>query len=360
MTTPHHSALHDSTVRGFASDNYSGVHPDVLAAIATANNGHQVAYGEDVYTARLQELFRGMLGDDVEAFPVFNGTGANVIGLQSMLPRWGAVVAATTAHINVDEGGAPERVAGIKILSVPTDNGKLTPELIDREAWGWGDEHRAQPLAVSITQSSELGTLYTVDEIRAIADHIHPKGMHLHMDGARIANAAAALDVPLRAFTRDAGVDVLSFGGTKNGAMIGEAIVVMNPDAAEGLLFLRKLNMQLSSKMRFISAQLVALLENDLWLKNARHSNAMAQRLRSSVESGLADGSISGVEFTQPTEVNGVFASLPEGVADDLRQAFRFYDWDAARREVRWMCSFDTEPADVDAFVAELARLTSR
>ena len=284
MTTPHNSALHDSTVRGFASDNYSGVHPDVLAAIATANNGHQVAYGEDVYTARLQELFRGMLGDDVEAFPVFNGTGANVIGLQSMLPRWGAVVAATTAHINVDEGGAPERVAGIKILSVPTDNGKLTPELIDREAWGWGDEHRAQPLAVSITQSSELGTLYTVDEIRAIADHIHPKGMHLHMDGARIANAAAALDVPLRAFTRDAGVDVLSFGGTKNGAMIGEAIVVMNPDAAEGLLFLRKLNMQLSSKMRFISAQLVALLENDLWLKNAtalqRDGSALAVRRR--------------------------------------------------------------------------------
>ena len=264
------STLHDRAVRGFASDNYSGVHPEVLAAIAAANDGHQIAYGEDAYTARLQEVFVQHFGEGVQAFPVFNGTGANVTGLQSMLPRWGAVVAASTAHINVDEGGAPERVAGIKILNVPTDDGKLTPELIDREAWGWGDEHRAQPLVVSITQSTELGTLYTPEEIRAIADHIHALGMRLHLDGARISNAAAALDLPLRAFTRDAGVDVLSFGGTKNGAMLGEAVVVLDPAASDGLLFLRKLNMQLSSKMRFVSAQLIALLEGDLCLRNAR------------------------------------------------------------------------------------------
>ena len=352
------TTLHDTAVRGFASDNYSGVHPEVLAAIAAANDGHQIAYGEDAYTARLQEVFAHHFGDGVQAFPVFNGTGANVTGLQSMLPRWGAVIAASTAHINVDEGGAPERVAGIKILNVPTEDGKLTPDLVDREAWGWGDEHRAQPLVVSITQSTELGTLYTPDEIRALADHAHARGMRLHLDGARISNAAAALDVPLRAFTTDAGVDVLSFGGTKNGALGAEAVVVLDPAASEGLVYLRKLNMQLSSKMRFVSAQLIALLDGDLYLRNARHSNAMAQRLRAGVEAGIADGSISGVAFSQPTQSNGVFATLPDGVADELRKAFRFYDWDAAKNEVRWMCSFDTTADDVDAFVAELARLT--
>ena len=354
------TTLHDPAVRGFASDNYSGVHPEVLAAIAAANEGHQVAYGEDAYTTRLQEVIARHFGEGATAFPVFNGTGANVTGLQSMLPRWGAVIAASSAHINVDEGGAPERVGGMKLLTVPSDDGKLTPELVDREAWGWGDEHRAQPLVVSITQSTELGTLYTPEEIRALADHAHGHGMRLHVDGARIANAAAALGLPLAAFTRDAGVDVLSLGGTKNGALGAEAIVVLDPEASTGLSYLRKLNMQLSSKMRFVSAQLVALLEGDLWLRNARHANAMAQRLRAGVEAGLADGSIRGVAFTQPTRVNGVFATLPAGVADRLRESFRFYDWDALRREVRWMCSFDTTEQDVDAFVTAIARETAR
>lgn len=353
------TTLHDPAIRGFASDNYSGIHPEILTAIAAANDGHQIAYGEDQYSVRLQQVFQEHLGDGIQAFPVFNGTGANVVGLQSMLPRWGAVITASTAHINVDEGGAPERIGGMKLLTVPTDDGKLTPELVDLEAWGWGDEHRAQPLVVSITQSTELGTLYSVDEIRALADHAHGHGMHLHMDGARISNAAAALDVPLRAFTRDVGVDVLSFGGTKNGAMLGEAIVVLNPEASSGLIYGRKYNMQLSSKMRFISAQLIALLEGDLWLRNAKHSNAMAARLRSGIEAGLADGSIRDVEFTQPTQSNGVFARLPDGIADQLREAFRFYDWDAAKNEVRWMCSFDTQEADVDAFISELGRLTT-
>ena len=352
------TTIHDRTVRSFASDNYSGVHPDVLAAIAAANDGHQIAYGEDVYTARLQEVFAHHFGEDAQAFPVFNGTGANVTGLQSMLPRWGAVVAASTAHINVDEGGAPEKVAGIKILNVPTDDGKLTPELVDLEAWGWGDEHRAQPLVVSITQSTELGTLYTPDEIRALADHAHSRGMRLHLDGARLSNAAAALDLPIRAFTKDAGVDLVSAGGTKNGALAAEAIVVLDPAASQGLPYLRKLNMQLSSKMRFVSAQLIALYEGDLYLRNARHANAMAARLRAAVEAGIADGSITGVAFSQPTQANGVFATLPDGVADALRETFRFYDWDAAKNEVRWMCSFDTTESDVDAFIAELARLT--
>ena len=353
------TALHDIDLRGFASDNYAGVHPEVLAAIVSANDGHQVAYGEDAYTTRLQAVLAEQLGGPVEAFPVFNGTGANVTALQSMLPRWGAVVAASTAHINVDEQGAPERIGGIKLLTVPTPDGKLTPELVDREAWGWGDTHRAQPLAVSITQSTELGTLYTPEEIRALADHAHGLGMHLHVDGARIANAAAALGLPLRAFTRDAGVDVLSLGGTKNGAMLAEAIVVLNPEASSGLTYLRKLNMQLASKMRFVSAQLVALFDGDLWLRNARHANAMAQRLRAGVEAGLADGSIRGVRFTRETRANGVFAILPDGVADRLRERFRFYDWDEATGEVRWMCSFDTTEADVDAFVAAIAGETT-
>ena len=306
--------LHDPAVRGFASDNYSGVHPEVLAALAAANEGHQVSYGEDDYTARLQQLMEEHFGEGIECFPVFNGTGANVLSLQSLLPRWGAVVCASTAHINMDENGAPERIGGIKLLQVPTADGKLTPELIDKEAWGWGDEHRAQPLAVSITQTTELGTCYTPDEVRAIAEHVHAKGMKLHMDGARLANAAAHLNVPLRAFTRDAGVDILSFGGTKNGLLFGEVVVALNPAAAQGLIYLRKMNMQLASKMRFMSAQFIALLEGDLWLRSASHANAMAARLRAGVES------IPGVELSQKTESNGVFAVLPAGVADRLRE----------------------------------------
>ena len=352
--------LHDDNLRGFASDNYAGVHPEVLAALAEANGGHQIAYGEDVYTARLQEVVKTHFGLTAEAFPVFNGTGANVAALTSLLPRWGAVITAKTAHINTDEGGAPERVSGLKLLAVATPDGKLTPELVDEEAWGWGDEHRAQPLAVSITQTTELGTLYTVDEIRAIADHAHSHGMTLHLDGARIANAAAALGVSLREFTTDAGVDILSFGGTKNGLLYGEAVVVLNPEASDGLVYLRKLTMQLASKMRFLSAQLIALLEGDLWLRSATHANAMAHHLRHSLEAGISTGSIRGLSFSRPTEANAVFAVLDNSAADRIRERFRFYDWDRAAGEVRWMTAFDTTESDVDAFVdaitEELAR----
>jgi threonine aldolase len=338
--------LHDPALRGLASDNYAGAHPEVLAAIAAANEGHQVAYGGDVYTARLLELVVEHFGDGARVFPMFNGTGANVVGLQSMLPRWGAVVCTQTAHVNTDENGAPERVAGLKLLTVPTPDGKLTPELVDREAWGWGDEHRAQPLAVSITQTTELGTAYTAGEIRAIADHAHARGMTLHMDGARLANAAAHLGAALRDFTTDAGVDMLSFGGTKNGLLFGEAIVVLSPEATDGLTYLRKLDMQLASKMRFVSAQLIAILTDDLYLRSARHANAMATRLRAAVD-GLP-----GLEITQPTQSNAVFAILPPGVADRLRARVPFYDWNPATGEVRWMCAFDTTEADVDAFAA--------
>ena len=344
--------------RGFASDNYSGIHPEVLAAIAAANVDHEPAYGADSVTERLHGVFAGHFGKPVEVFPVFNGTGANVTALQSMLPRWGAVIAASTAHVNSDEGGAPEKVGGIKLLTIPTPDGKLTPELIDTEAWGWGDEHRAQPLVVAITQSSELGTLYTPAEIRAIADHVHERGMLLYMDGARISNAAAALDLPLRAFTTDVGVDVVSVGGTKNGALAAEAIVVLDDSASVGLHYLRKMNMQLASKMRFVSAQLVALYEGDLYLRNARHANAMAARLRHGLEEAIAAGTIRGVGFTQQTQVNGIFATLPPGAADTVRESFRFYDWDASVGEVRWVCSFDTTEADIDTLIEAVARAT--
>ncbi|MGI8332358.1 threonine aldolase family protein [Actinomadura scrupuli] len=343
------TSLHDPSVRGFASDNYAGVHPEVLAALSAANGGHQVAYGDDVYTGHLQEVFRRHFGERAEVYPVFNGTGANVVGLQSMARRWTAVVCAETAHINVDEGGAPEKVAGLKLLPVPTPDGKLTPELIDRQAWGWGDEHRAQPNLVSITQSTELGTLYTVEEITAICAHAHERGMRVHLDGARIANAAAALDVPLRAFTTDAGIDVLSFGGTKNGLMAGEVVVVLNPEAATGLKYLRKSSMQLASKMRFVSAQFIALLEDDLWLRSARHSNAMAARLYEGARA------VPGVTVTRPAQANSVFAIIPKDVTERLQKRFRFYTWDEHTGEVRWMCSFDTTEEDVDAFLAALA-----
>ena len=346
--------LHDPAERGFASDNYSGIHPEVLTAIADANGGHQSAYGYDAYTERFQQVVRGLFGDRAEAYPVFNGTGANVVALQSMLPRWGGVIAPESAHVNTDEGGAPERVGGIKLLTVPTADGKLTPADVDRVLAGRIDEHTAQPLVVSITQSTEVGTLYRPDEIAAIADRAHASGLRLHVDGSRLANAAAALDVPLRAMTTDAGVDVVSLGGTKNGALAAEAIVAIDPDAASGLIYARKFDMQLASKMRFVSAQLLALYEGDLYLRSARAANAMAARLRAGIRGLIDRGAVAGVGVAEG-RVNAVFATLPEGVADALRDRFHFYDWDVARREVRWVCSFDTTEDDVDALVAAVA-----
>ena len=375
--------LHDEQLRHFASDNYAGAHPEVIAAIAEANGGHQVSYGEDAYTARLQELVREHFGERAEAFPVFNGTGANVVALTSMLPRWGAVITSATAHINTDENGAPERISGIKLLTVDTPDGKLTPELIATQAGGRGDEHRAQPLAVSITQSTELGTVYTPDEIRAISDYAHARGLRVHLDGARLANAAAALGVSLRELTTDAGVDILSFGGTKNGLLYGEAVIVLNPEASIGLPYLRKMTMQLSSKMRFASAQLVALLEDGLWLRSAQHANAMAARLREALEAGagvpaeeVTAGSTHGpgstheggstheagssdggsLAFTQPTQSNAIFVTLPKAAAARLRERYRFYDWNEATGEVRWMTSFDTTEHDIDEFAAAVRR----
>jgi threonine aldolase len=345
---------HDPAARGFASDNYAGAHPEILAALALANGGHQPAYGGDDYTAHLQEVFRAHFGPRAEVFPVFNGTGANVVALQALTDRWGAVLTTDTAHIHTDECGAPERVGGIKLLTVPTPDGKLTPELIDREAYGWDDEHRAAPQVVSLTQSTELGTCYTPDEIRALCEHAHERGMTVHLDGARIANAAAGLGLPLAALTTDPGVDVLSFGGTKNGMLYGEAVVVLTPGAVASMRHLRKMSMQLASKMRFVSVQFEALLVGGLWLRGAAHANAMARR--------LADGvrAVDGVEIRYQVQANAVFARLPHEVSERLRKRYAFYHWDEAAGEVRWMCSFDTTEADVDAFLAALREEMAR
>lgn len=346
--------LHDPAFRGFASDNNSGVHPRILDALTAANGGHQVAYGSDAYTARLGEVARAEFGAKAQIFPVFNGTGANVVSLDLMTQRWDAVVCARSAHINIDECGAPEKVAGVKLLPVDTPDGKLTPALIDTVAWGYGDEHHAQPTVVSVTQSTELGTLYTVGELAALVEHAHGKGMRVHLDGARLANAAAALAVPLRGLTGDVGVDVVSFGGTKNGCLAAEAIVVLNPDAVSRPLFARKLNGQLASKMRFTSAQLLALLDGELWRETAGHANAMAAALANAVRD------VEGVRLTREPQANAVFAVLPAPVAARLQARYPFYVWDEAADEVRWMCSFDTTPQDIEGFAAALREEMAR
>lgn len=334
--------------RGFASDNYAGVHPEILEALTRVNSGHQAAYGDDSITAELDERMAALFGRPVGVYPVFNGTGANVVALSSIMNQWEAVVCTSTAHIHVDEGGAPEKVAGIKLWTVPGVHGKLTPDLIRSAAHDFGFVHYAQPGAVSIAQSTEMGTVYTVAEVMAISECAHELGLRVHMDGARIANAAAALGVPIADFTVNAGVDILSFGGTKNGMLMGEVIVVFNPDVVHGVEYFRKSFMQLNSKMRFASAQMIALLSGDLWLKSATHANEMAQKLKLTVEK------IPGIEIEVPTDANAVFARMPEEVVARLQGKWRFYTWDSPTL-VRWMCSWDTQESDVDAFAADIA-----
>ena len=338
----------------FASDNYAGALPDVVEAVVAANRGHAPAYGGDELTERMQARFRDAFGPEAHALPVFNGTGANVIALRAVARPYDAVICAATAHLNVDECGAPERVGGFKLLAVDTPDGKLTPELVAPKLTRFGDEHAVQPRVVSITQSTEFGTVYTPDEIAALADQAHTRGLLLHVDGARLGNAAAALDCSLAATTTDAGVDVLSFGATKNGALGAEAVVLLRADLGDGVQFMRKQSMQLASKMRFISAQLDALLAGDRWREPAAHANAMARRLRDAL-----DG-VDGVEFSQLVEANALFAGLPPGVAEELQRDWRFYPWDESTGEVRWMCSWDTSPADVDSFAEAIRAAVGR
>jgi threonine aldolase len=332
----------------FASDNNAPVHPEILAAIAAANVGHVRAYGDDPWTHAMEERFREHFGPGARAFAVFGGTGANVLSFSAMLKPYEAVICAELAHVSVDECGAPERFLGSKLLLVPTADGKIRPDDVTARLKGLRDQHHVQPRAVSITQSTEVGTVYTPDEIAELARAAHANGLFLHVDGARLSNAAASLDVPLRALATDAGVDVLSFGGTKNGAMAAEAVVFLRPELGEEFRFLRKQGMQLASKMRFVAAQLARLLEGDLWRANAQSANRMARRLAERTRG------IPGVEIVHPTQANGVFARLPRAVVEPLQRHSFFYVWDEEGPVARWMCSFDTTEADVDAFADAL------
>lgn len=336
--------------RGFASDNNAGVHPDILAEIANVNSGHTRGYGADIYTERANELFRDHLGSATETFFVFTGTAANVLGITGITRSWNAVITASTAHLETDECGAPEKFTGCKILTVDTPDGKITPDLIARHLHGFDFEHHAQPKVISITQSTEMGTVYTVSEIRKLAHCAHSRGMLLHMDGARLANAAVALDLPFRDFTSEAGVDVLSFGGTKNGMMFGEAICFLKPALSSNFKYIRKQGMQLASKMRYISAQYIGYFKNDLWRNLASHANNMAQILAEKISL------IEGLTITQKVQANGIFVIMPRDIAEKLRQHYFFYPWNGQTSEYRLMTSWDTQEEDIENFVALLKK----
>ena len=348
--------------RGFASDNYAGVDTEVIKRMVLVNQGHEVAYGDDTVTADFNKLVKQLFGSKAVGFPVFNGTGANVVALQAGLKRWEAVICVESAHIHADEGGAPEKMGGIKLWTVASPTGKLTPELIDSQVFDMGFVHRAQPGIVSITQTTEMGTLYTAKEIKAVADRAHKHGLLLHMDGARLSNAAAALGLSFKQFTTDVGVDLVSLGATKIGALAAEAVIVTDAKSARGkelanaMPFLRKTSMQLPSKMRFVSAQLLALFENDarVALANARHANAMAKRLYEGVLQ--ISKKHKEVKVPNPTEANAVFPILPPKVTAKLQKDYRFYVWNQATGQVRWMCAWDTTPADVDGLLEALKK----
>lgn len=329
----------------FGSDNHSGVHPSIMQAIVAANTGHEIAYGGDTYCAQAEELIRRVLdAPEARVFFTFNGTGSNVLSLMSATPPFGAIVCASTAHINVDECGAPERAIGCKVVAVEGVGGKLTPAMAQGAMHGFDFEHHSQPSTLSISQTTELGTRYTLDEIRALSDLAHSKGMYLHMDGARFANAVAGMRCAPSQIIR--GVDVLSLGGTKNGMMMGEAVVILNPDLGAKFKYQRKQAMQLSSKMRYTGAQYLRYFRDDLWLQMASHSNAMARLLYEKIKDH--------VQVTAPVESNAIFAVISPEARAELGRRWFFYDWDESRDEVRWMCSFDTREEDVELFAADI------
>lgn len=335
----------------FASDNNSGVHPKILEALYAANKGHCAAYGDDPITAEAIELFKGALDEDIAVFFVFLGTGANVLGLKTLMRPYDAILCTDVAHIHQDEGGAPEQWAG-KLLTVPHENGKLRISHLMPFLNYLGNPHKVQPRIISITQATEYGTVYTVEELKEISRFAHEHGLYVHMDGARLANAAVALNVSLKAITKEVGVDVLSFGGTKNGMMYGEAVVFFNPELGRLFPFFQKQGMQMASKMRYISAQFKAMLTDDLWRHNAQHANKMATYFAERLSECKS------VRITQPVEINCVFAQLPSAVIPRLQENFPFYVWDALTHEVRLMTSFDTQKDHVDAFVEVLHKVS--
>ncbi|MBS1849390.1 MAG: low specificity L-threonine aldolase [Acidobacteria bacterium] len=335
--------------RSFASDNNAGVHPAVLQAIARVNQGHVPGYGDDPYTAAAVRRFEQLFGREIAVFFVFNGTAANCLGLQALTQPYHAVICSEGAHINTDECGAPEKFTGCKLLPIPTREGKLTVESVAAAYHGIGDQHHVQAKVISITQATEVGTVYGLEEIQALARFAHQRDMYLHMDGARIANAAVSLGVSLRKMTRDAGVDVLSFGGTKNGALAAEAVVFFDRRLAHDFLYRRKQGMQLASKMRYIAAQMDALLTGKLWQRNAEHSNRMARLLEQELSR------IPQVEIAYPVQANGVFACIPRPAIARIRKQYFYYVWNEEQNMVRWMCSFDTTEEDVRQFVELVA-----
>ena len=337
--------------RSFASDNNAGVHPEVLKALSEVNHGHMVGYGDDPYTDSAVRQFKRHFGEDIEVFFVFNGTAANCLGLKALTKSYDAVICAEGAHINVDECGAPEKFTGCKLIPIAAKEGKLTVDAVETAYHGIGDQHHVQARVISITQATEVGTVYKPDEIRRLAEFAHERGMFLHADGARIANALAFLGLSLRECTRDAGMDVLSFGATKNGGMGAEAVVFFNSELASDFKFYRKQGMQLASKMRFLSAQFEALFKDELWLENARHSNRMAQLLKRELSK------IPQVKIVYKVEANGVFAQIPRKAISKVQKRYFFYVWDEARSVVRWMCSWDTTEADVKNFAEYVRQL---
>lgn len=337
--------------RSFGSDNHSGIHPLILDAIARANAGDERSYGDDPYTEKAVQRIRKIFGDQADVYFVANGTSANVLSLQVLLQPHHAVICAETAHIHVDECGAPERYTGCKLLTCSTPDGKLRPEMLPQHLTEVGFEHHVQPKVVSISQVSELGTVYTIDEIRALADFAHAHDMYLHMDGARFANAVSSLGADPREMTVDARVDVMTFGGTKNGMMLGEAVIFFHPEMSKEFKYIRKQGMQLLSKMRFVSAQFLAYLEDDLWLQNAKAANAMAKIL----EKGLLE--IKDCHIHYPVDANAIFLSLPREVAFQLQEEFFFYFWDQDPLEIRLMTSFMTSEEDIESFLSALKRI---
>ena len=342
------------TKRGFASDNNAGIHPEIFREIMSVNNGHVIGYGSDIYTEQALSIFKEQLGINTETFFVFTGTAANVLGLSAVTQSWNSIITASTAHLEQDECGAPEKFTGSKVLTVNTPDGKINADQIEKHMHGIDFEHHSQPKVISITQSTEMGTVYSVQEIKSIADFVHSRGMLLHMDGARIANAAVSLDLPFKAFTTDAGVDVLSFGGTKNGMMFGEAICFLKPGLSKDFKYIRKQGMQLASKMRFISAQYIAYFRNDLWKKSASHSNAMARIMADRLQR------IPEVKVTQSVQSNGIFVIMDSEVAERMRNHYFFYPWNEKISEYRLMTSWDTTEEDIEGFVKLLKKELNR
>lgn len=338
-------------MKTFASDNYSGVHPEVIEALIRANHEHQGSYGGDEFTNRARDLFKNYFGDSTEVFFVYNGTAANVLGLSVLTQSFHSILCSELAHINVDESTAPEKFTSCKLIGVPTVDGKIYPADVEANVQRVGDQHHPQARVISISQSTEYGTVYTIDEIKALSAVAKRHNLFFHMDGARISNAAVSLNKDFRSFTRDAGVDIVSFGGTKNGMMFGEAVLIFNPDLAKNFFYLRKQGMQLHSKMRFISAQFEAMLSNDLWKRNASHANTMAKKL----EKGLR--TIPQITITQKVDGNGVFALFPREIIPDLQKEIFFYVWNDRTQEVRLMCAFDTKEEEINRLVTKIKEL---